>query len=305
MCLIIHKPKNILVNRSLLKSALTRNPDGWGIMYHNESSEGVTTLKGLAEDDFYNSLEKIEKDYELFIHLRMRTHGSVDEDNCHPFALPDGSFLMHNGTMTNVPECPTRTRSDTAMFCELVGDLLKNIPDYIHNEVFHQLVTAVAGSDRIVILARDGRHYKLGKGTWNTYDKLSLSNTYAWNVYTAPANGTRLTTPSGHYKPASAASTSTTTSAPNYSPAQLVPVPREERPDDFSSTKIYEQGEINLTRSDEGYDLQASLASILLAGSKTYTLTELLNMKYSQLRELIWSNPDVAITAIYEANLTV
>ena len=116
MCILIHKPKGIdMPEREYLKNCFDNNPDGIGIAWVD--SRGITHIrKGFmkfkAFMKFINPIKKEMKKYDVILHFRYATHGSVSPGNCHPFPIDvnlknlrstaySGRFeiLAHNGVI--------------------------------------------------------------------------------------------------------------------------------------------------------------------------------------------------------------
>ena len=116
MCILIHKPKGIEIpEREYLKNCHDNNPDGIGIAWIDERRithirKGFMKFKSFMK--FLNPKKKELKKYDVIIHFRYATHGSVSPGNCHPFPIDinlrnlrstaySGRFdiLAHNGVI--------------------------------------------------------------------------------------------------------------------------------------------------------------------------------------------------------------
>ena len=96
MCLIIYKPNGVNVPEELLRSAITHNNDGFGLMFP-ENGKVVVYKDHRSEYVYEPYFRHAEK--EMLIHLRMQTHGKINLDNTHPFHIGGETWFMHNGVL--------------------------------------------------------------------------------------------------------------------------------------------------------------------------------------------------------------
>ncbi len=107
-----------------LEEAWACNPDGGGIAYPDnrgkvKTIKGLMTLKALRE-----ALSTVSRSTKIALHLRLATHGSVSQDNTHPFPIgKSGSVLMHNGVLTAFGKSGTKGVSDSADFARVLGEI--------------------------------------------------------------------------------------------------------------------------------------------------------------------------------------
>jgi hypothetical protein len=187
MCLIIHGPSakvrsTLLQTDGLLEDIFGHNEDGLGVMYR--TSSGVQALKILP----HRSLKKVRRfieslpidDREVAMHWRMRTHGNIDKENCHPYAVEGGGWLMHNGILATGNDAD-RTKSDTWHYARdfLDGGVMERVG---HDKRFLELITDHIGSgNKFVMMTSDGRMSIAGKHRGIEVGDLWFSNTYAWS----------------------------------------------------------------------------------------------------------------------------
>ena len=123
MCVILEfngsKPEHVSGN--ILKEAEEGNKDGGGIAWID--GDVVRWEKGIhVTADYVKSLIKKEKIKEPFVvHFRIATHGGVNDELCHPFALsPENDDLatsgsdkegvmFHNGVWSNYQDFAMKT----------------------------------------------------------------------------------------------------------------------------------------------------------------------------------------------------
>ena len=109
MCILIVKPVGAKVpTLQTLKNCAIRNHHGFGYATANE------VFKTLDFDDFKAQLRKIKREEAAIIHFRFATHGSIREENCHPFKdEATGVAFAHNGVLAIMPK-DDMTDSETA-----------------------------------------------------------------------------------------------------------------------------------------------------------------------------------------------
>jgi hypothetical protein len=119
MCLIVRGKVDSLYNLDLGDAARC-NGDGFGIHF----GESVLYSFDFPGFDIWDVLDRVPINATATIHFRFATHGTVNRENCHPFALGDGTFLMHNGILRDVLfQDKVGKKSDTAMLAELLQPL--------------------------------------------------------------------------------------------------------------------------------------------------------------------------------------
>jgi predicted glutamine amidotransferase len=260
MCLIIHKPANVKVPKDVLQGALHLNEDGYGIMYAKDGK--LTVEKSLKASWLVERLSQLN-DLELVIHLRMRTHGKVDLDNCHPFTVTDDIGMVHNGIIKDYGDIDT---SDTSEFVTtILKPMLSTSSEAYGSEAYTKVLERVIGTDNKMILMRsDGKVWSLNRCLGLEYNGVWLSNTYAWKVYTYTSTGTA------------------TTAAKVWEKAK-------ERQSNFSSRDDWDRWE-----NEDEYGDTVETPSNLDASDLFY-------LDYDTLINLIIKAPDEVADAIYEA----
>lgn len=117
MCQAIVKPAGISIDKELLEQAWRDNPDGAGIAYRTSKGK-VKITKGFFDyEDFLAFYERYQH-FDLLIHFRYATHGSIRIENCHPFPLAQNVALIHNGVLSQHLPIVGDDRSDTRVFVE-------------------------------------------------------------------------------------------------------------------------------------------------------------------------------------------
>ncbi len=112
------------IKRVGLENAWTCNPDGAGIAYP-DGKGGVRTIKGMMTlEALLDALKSVSRSTKVALHLRLATHGSVNQSNTHPFPIGrSGSVLMHNGILSAFGRSGDRGVSDSADFARLLGEI--------------------------------------------------------------------------------------------------------------------------------------------------------------------------------------
>lgn len=298
MCLIIHKPESKLIPAALLTDAYTRNSDGWGIMFVDNGE--VQAIKGFSLDELIRHVELIQGGRQIFVHLRMRTDGAVNIQNCHPFQVgSSGVYMMHNGII----DIETYGgKSDTAVFVDMITPILESNRDLVFDTGFTSLVHEYIGHSRVVFLHPNGKYNIITDSAWVEWEGLSLSNRYAWSLHrkisTLPAVKTE------YFAPVKSSLVGTPTTA------QQQDVNQEEAWAEWWNSRTVTPSRIEIP-SDNDIEVWASEVNqpeaeyesvrVELQGlDLDYTLDELVELPYHRLKEL-GKTPEILINAIYEA----
>jgi len=174
MCLIIDKPGNVKLPMSFFEKAYDANPDGWGIMWFDTAKGKPMFMKNTSK---FNKFKKAYEHAEatgarLLIHFRIRTEGSISQDNCHPFALSDGTLLMHNGVINISPI--TKHWSDTRQFADVLSNrVLNRRPGILAVKEVLKTVEASIGYNRLAFMLPDGTVAQTGTWTERSYGEYS------------------------------------------------------------------------------------------------------------------------------------
>ena len=166
MCIAIYKPKGKIINKATLKRCYEANPDGAGFMY--AQSKKLNIQKGFIDfNKFYEAYKKHEVN-KCIIHFRIKTHGKIDETNCHPFHINDSMGFVHNGTISGFGN---NIHSDTIQFNEAI--LQKLVGKWGNLSLFEDpivnLIEGRIGYSKLIMLDRHGNHkiFNEDKGQWD------------------------------------------------------------------------------------------------------------------------------------------
>lgn len=182
MCLLIHHKPGTDLTPEILSDILRRNSDGFGAMFAENGRVHVIKNVNPTDREVAYLYNRYLRHRECVIHFRMRTHGDVDYDNCHPYQVFESLHMAHNGVMGNI-EQPDKSKSDT---WHLVENYLKPIlardPTILFTAPFQKMLASYVGSgNKLGFVHKSGKVVVINrasgfeaKGSW-------FSNTYAWN----------------------------------------------------------------------------------------------------------------------------
>src|SRR3990167_4877819 len=124
MCVIIKQPVGKAFPENYLTNLYHRNKDGVGIFFPDNGRVQVLKIAKINKaDEVLDLYRQAPKDRPVAIHLRMRTHGNIDEANTHPYQvlnLEDHGidlWMAHNGVISGLTETH-KGKSDTFHFIE-------------------------------------------------------------------------------------------------------------------------------------------------------------------------------------------
>jgi hypothetical protein len=113
MCIAIYKPEGKEIERETLERCYDSNPDGAGYMFHK--NDKLYVKKGFFSfSEFWQSYRR-DRTKECVIHFRIKTHGQINKDNCHPYLVNDKFAFVHNGVISGYTD---NNKSDTWLFNE-------------------------------------------------------------------------------------------------------------------------------------------------------------------------------------------
>ncbi len=165
----------------------THNSDGVGVMWsENDILYTRKYLPPTAEAAWAFYQEHI-RGRECVVHWRMKTHGLIDLENCHPYPIFGAGTkmpmsLMHNGVLST-GNAADKTKSDTWHYvADYLRPLLNEHPEMFLNPVVQKLLQDHIGyGNRFIIMNHKGEMAILNEKDFVTYKGAKLSNTYAWS----------------------------------------------------------------------------------------------------------------------------
>lgn len=183
MCILIHHPANVSFSDELLNDFYAHNSDGFGAMY----SEGgkLVVVKTLGKPQEINALYKDAlKGRECIIHYRMKTHGDIDLENCHPYKVTDEIWMAHNGILS-MGNPVDKSKSDTWHFIKfMLRPALEANPMLIFDLDYQQyLEEMIGGSNKFAFMHSSGESVVINYDAGVEHEGAWLSNTYAWSSH--------------------------------------------------------------------------------------------------------------------------
>lgn len=189
MCLLVTQTKKSpILSNQWLEDFYNQNSDGVGVMYVKAGELVINKVLPKTADDFIHFYHSHIAGKNCAFHLRMKTHGLIDLDNCHPYEVLNKSehgldvWLMHNGILStgNLKDV---SRSDTWHYIQdYLKPMLANNPDFAFTAEFSDLVGSHIGStNKFVLMDNLGRQTVINRSSGVYWAGLWLSNTYAWS----------------------------------------------------------------------------------------------------------------------------
>ena len=171
MCLALHKPKGIKLDKKYYEEAFRRNPDGGGFAYVGEAKHGKMLIedKGFFKtEDFIAAIQAVEE-AEMIIHFRRASCGGVSLEMCHPFTWDCPQFseysfaVIHNGHLLYRSEAK---KSDTACFVEdILRPHLSRDPWFLDSKSGMWMLDEIIGYNNKMVIMR----YNAKKDETDTY----------------------------------------------------------------------------------------------------------------------------------------
>lgn len=166
MCIAIYKPKNKVISEETLAQCFKVNDDGAGFLV-TKDKKAVMKKGYFTFDEFYGAWKKYENEQAL-IHFRIKTHGDLTEDNCHPFMINSGLGFIHNGVIAGFGEGKL---SDTNHFNK---EILQPLVAKYGNQILFEpgiksLIESKIGYSKLAFLDRHGNYnlFNEDKGVWD------------------------------------------------------------------------------------------------------------------------------------------
>jgi len=169
MCIaIVKKPTGKHITKKRLKLCYDANPDSAGFAYIEKGR--IKIEKYLHFTPFYKALRTAEKENpssNFLIHFRIKTHGKIDIDNCHPFQINNNLCMIHNGIIHNVKTDKDKSKSDTRHFIEQVLHGLPN--NFYLNPSILKMMGSFIGYSKLAFLDSKNqiRICNPDKGEWD------------------------------------------------------------------------------------------------------------------------------------------
>lgn len=182
MCILIQHPANTVFSDELLLDFYQHNPDGFGAVYSEDGK--LVVIKTLGKPDEIKAIyHEVLKGRECIIHYRMKTHGDIDLDNCHPYHVTDDIWMAHNGILSMGNPVEPR-RSDTWHFIEYVlRPTLTANPELLFDPDYQNYIGEIIGtSNKFAFMHSSGESVIINEFAGVKHEGAWLSNTYAWSA---------------------------------------------------------------------------------------------------------------------------
>jgi len=196
MCLLIVQPATApTLTQAWLEDFYTSNSDGVGIMRSVDGELLIEKILPKTAQEFVEFYYNHIDGYDCAFHLRMKTHGNIDMENCHPYEVFNKAehgvdvWLMHNGILSTGNAADT-TKSDTWHYIrDYLRPMLANNIDFIFTDSFADIIGGhIGGSNKFVLMDSTGRTQTVNQDAGVFWGGRWLSNTYAWS---SPLNASK------------------------------------------------------------------------------------------------------------------
>lgn len=155
MCIIIYKPAGLKLPAEYVRlKCEISNPHGFGF------ATPTKVFHSMDRATFEHELKRtVRKSEPCIIHCRIATHGSIREENCHPFIdLKTGVAFAHNGIL-NIAPIGDKTDSETAFLTRFVPIIRRY---GIASEELKVSVNRIIGGSRFIFMDADGQVRRFG-----------------------------------------------------------------------------------------------------------------------------------------------
>ena len=188
MCLLFTQPAGHTMSNEWLDDFYSHNEDGIGVMWAVDGEIHVEKLVPKNAKELRKFYHKYAAGKQCAVHLRMKTHGNIDLQNCHPyqvFSEEDGYplWLMLNGVL-HTGNAQDVSMSDTWHYInDIIKPALAGRPQEFMSEWFQTLIEEHIGSgNRFVMMDAFGNMQTFNHDTGVMWGNVWMSNTYAWNA---------------------------------------------------------------------------------------------------------------------------
>jgi hypothetical protein len=196
MCIAILNPgKAKDLSRRQIRNSFHNNPDGFGMAwayngalytYHsvfNGYRDGLRVYRAIRK-----KLNEDGSKVSVLVHMRLATHGKINEANCHPFLIRDGqTAVVHNGIISGTrnfsdDEDEKDKKSDTWLFCEYVLDKLPE--RWYQHQGLLELVSDYLSGNKLILLESDGCWVIINprQGDWEKDGNWYSNGSHKWRT---------------------------------------------------------------------------------------------------------------------------
>ncbi len=173
MCLAIAKPAGVVIPEHTLHAGWVANSDGGGYAFVREGVVEIRKGFGKWKDfiESYNASFEDNKDSPFAIHFRIRSTGSKELTNTHPFRFKHGC-MIHNGTISGTQADNFEGSTDTQKFIERFGNHFSY--DFVAKH--KKDLDSAVGYNKLVFLYPDKRYVIINESNGVTHNGAWYSN---------------------------------------------------------------------------------------------------------------------------------
>ena len=155
MCIIIYKPAEVKLFDKTIERSFANNADGAGFSYI-ENNE-LITQRGFFTIKAFKEAYKPHEMKQALLHFRIKTHGEINTENCHPHNISPHLVFAHNGVISRMPY--DKEKSDTLLFNDLL--LINLVRIYgkriVFDKYFKVLLANFVGMSKLVFMNNQGQ----------------------------------------------------------------------------------------------------------------------------------------------------
>jgi glutamine amidotransferase len=155
MCLAAFHTRGYSLTEEEFDNAARANSDGVGFAYYSKKNI-IVPQKGVnikeMKDRYFSAVEKNGERSPFIIHFRLATHGSVRNENCHPFRINKHDIMIHNGVLPVIYQ-KGETRTDTQVFAD---EYLSKMPEnWFDNDYMFDMVAEYCSGSKLIIMTNN------------------------------------------------------------------------------------------------------------------------------------------------------
>lgn len=162
MCVIAIKKRNVEFPKvETIKQMCDNNPDGFALVY-NVEGKGTKSMRSLKSEDLYKEYRKLLRyssdKVSFFIHARIKTHGTININNCHGWYSKECKlYFAHNGILS------VKNRDDMTDSETFLRDLFT--PAFIFGgwDAAEKAINAVISTSKFVFMDNQGEIHHYGQ----------------------------------------------------------------------------------------------------------------------------------------------
>jgi predicted glutamine amidotransferase len=173
------------MNPEHFHNASYSNPDGAGIAYFNGRKTVILKSPRWRGEQIEREMEKL-KDAPAIVHFRFATHGRVNYDNAHPFALSKGYAAAHNGVIcTKHLGKPKHDESDTRQFLRVRVNRVLTMAGCIGELDLLEWGEEIGTGNKLAIMSNRGDVSLVNDAQGHWFEDCWFSN-YSYEAYKVP-----------------------------------------------------------------------------------------------------------------------